>query len=258
MKEKILAKIRQLEADNHIRVLLAVESGSRSWGFPSPDSDYDVRLVYVHVPEWYYGVSRQRDTMEYMSDDRLFDLSGWELRKTLQLMAKTNCSLSDWLFSDETYYMDPDFVKDIREVHDLYYNPLAATYHFASMAKNLHGVVDSAEEIPIKRFLYFMRAVLCAEYILLNACHPPINFIKMTEAMDISEDIKSQLRQLIEDKSRIDERCRVGIRAELKEFALERFERMGQSLENYQLNKKTLTSGFSTLDNLAIKYISKR
>ena len=47
MREKIQEQIRRIEEAENIKMLLAVESGSRAWGFASPDSDYDVRFVYI-------------------------------------------------------------------------------------------------------------------------------------------------------------------------------------------------------------------
>ena len=81
MREKIIETLHQLEIEKNIRILLAVESGSRAWGFSSPDNDYDVRFVYVNKPDWYLTIFPKKDVIEHMSGNRLFDLSGWELRK---------------------------------------------------------------------------------------------------------------------------------------------------------------------------------
>ena len=78
MRDEILAALRSIEAEAQVRVLLAVESGSRAWGFASPDSDYDVRFVYVHEPAWYLTVFESRDVIEKMLPGEL-DVSGWDL-----------------------------------------------------------------------------------------------------------------------------------------------------------------------------------
>ena len=192
-----------------------------------------------------------------MSDDRIFDLSGRELRKTLKLMAKTNSCLSDWLFSDVIYYADPDFIKDIRDAHNLYYNPLSAVYHFANMAKTIYDIFDISAEIPVKKFLYFLRAVLCVEYILSNESHPPVNFIKMLSCMKIADEFKTQLRDIVDEKSQIGEGCRIRISAELKSFALERFKIMNQNISSYRTIMDKQKPGVRLLDELATKYISR-
>ena len=96
IRERVLAELSSIEQQHDVRVLFACESGSRGWGFASPDSDYDVRFVYVHQPEWYLRVEPQRDVIELPISDEL-DISGWELRKALQLMHRSNPTLLEWL-----------------------------------------------------------------------------------------------------------------------------------------------------------------
>lgn len=132
---KIVEELHRIEREYDMKILLAVESGSRAWGFASPDSDYDVRFIYVHKPQWYFSVLKQTDTIEYMSEDRLLDFSGWELRKALLLLSKTNPNLSDGLLTDQIYLSDAKFLKEIREVQAKFYNPIHAMYHFFNVAK---------------------------------------------------------------------------------------------------------------------------
>jgi predicted nucleotidyltransferase len=96
MKELICQNLSQIEADYDVRILWAVESGSRSWGFESPDSDYDVRFLYVNRPNWYLSIEEGRDVIELPINDDL-DISGWDLRKTLRLFNKSNPVLLEWL-----------------------------------------------------------------------------------------------------------------------------------------------------------------
>jgi predicted nucleotidyltransferase len=102
MKERVLAALRDVESEYDVKILLAVESGSRAWGFASPDSDYDVRFVYVHRRDWYLTVEEQRDVIEKMLPFDL-DVSGWELRKALRLFAKSNLAFNEWIGSPIVY-----------------------------------------------------------------------------------------------------------------------------------------------------------
>ena len=108
MKDRIREEIRTLESECDARVLLAVESGSRAWGFASPDSDYDVRFIYAHRRDWYLSVLESRDVIERMLPGDL-DVSGWELRKALRLFAKCNLALNEWILSPEVYHAEPAF-----------------------------------------------------------------------------------------------------------------------------------------------------
>ena len=98
MKEQIIARLRELEEKENIKILLAVESGSRAWGFESPDSDYDVRFIYVRNKDDYLCLEEPRDVIELPIEGDL-DINGWDLRKALRLLYKCNPTLSEWLKS---------------------------------------------------------------------------------------------------------------------------------------------------------------
>lgn len=190
MSEKIIESLLRLEKEKDIRILLAVESGSRAWGFSSPDSDYDVRFVYVHKPDWYLTVFPKKDVIERMSENRLLDLSGWELRKTLQLLYKSNPNLADWLLTDQIYIAEPDFLAEIRRQQEQYYNPIQAMYHFLSIAMKHDEKYLSKKGYTLKRFLYFLRGLLACEYIEAQKTHPPVAFEKLVDATVRDQSIK--------------------------------------------------------------------
>ncbi|MEM6906851.1 MAG: nucleotidyltransferase domain-containing protein, partial [Pseudomonadota bacterium] len=98
MRAEIMAKLTGIERDFGVRILFAIESGSRAWGFPSPDSDYDVRFVYVHPTDWYLSLTPGRDVIELPIRDDL-DIGGWDLRKALNLLLKPNPVMLEWLSS---------------------------------------------------------------------------------------------------------------------------------------------------------------
>jgi len=64
MKKKIVALLKKLERKNKIKILFAVESGSREWGFASKDSDYDVRAVHFSPTERYLGLEKVPEQFE--------------------------------------------------------------------------------------------------------------------------------------------------------------------------------------------------
>jgi len=99
MKEKIKANLKQIEKEKQVEIVFAVESGSRAWGFASPDSDYDIRFIYKHDLEYYLSLWEKTDVIEFMTEDDL-DGSGWDLRKTVKLLAKSNAPLLEWVHRD--------------------------------------------------------------------------------------------------------------------------------------------------------------
>lgn len=101
----IVKDLARIERQHGVRILLAVESGSRAWGFPSPDSDYDVRFLYVHPADWYLALDPRRDVIEQPISKDL-DINGWDLRKALHLLCRSNATLGEWLVSPIVYKED--------------------------------------------------------------------------------------------------------------------------------------------------------
>ncbi len=219
VEDMIEDELARIEDENDITILLAVESGSRAWGFASPDSDYDVRFIYVHKPEWYFSVANQPDTIEYMSEDHLLDFSGWELRKTLRLLAKTNPNLSDWLLTDMTYLSDETFLKEIRKAQADFYNPINAMYHFFNIAKHHDEGYLRRNGCTLKKFLYFLRGVLACEYIEKHKKHPPVDFRKLVEATVADNNLKKSIYRLLDLKTQSKESDARIVEEELQQFA---------------------------------------
>lgn len=176
----ITAKLRELEEQHHIRILYACESGSRAWGFASPDSDYDVRFVYVHAPQWYLSVHRQRDVLELPISNEL-DISGWELRKTLQLLAVSNPTLLEWLQSPIVYCADAAQHQKLHTLAHDFFNPVKAWHHYQSMARKNYQAYLRQDTVRYKKYLYALRPLLAAQWVRANQSVPPMRFVDLAE-----------------------------------------------------------------------------
>lgn len=175
IQNQITEALRAIEQEHQVRILMAVESGSRAWGFASPDSDYDVRFVYVHQPDWYFGVNERRDVIENMLPNDL-DMSGWELRKTLRLMSKCNCALNEWIGSPVRYFDEPAFKAALEQTAPRYFNPIAALHHYrASASSALTGHLQG-NQISIKKLFYVLRPLLACLWIANTRTQPPTAF----------------------------------------------------------------------------------
>ncbi len=197
MKNRILEKLKEVEREHNVRVLFAVESGSRAWGFASPDSDYDVRFVYMQSKESYLSLWESKDTIEFMTDDDL-DGSGWDLRKATKLMAKTNASFLGWLFSPIVYLDRGNTLAEMKELAMVNFNPVAGFYHFHSMNKGFDDLLDT-ENMTLKSYFYAIRTALCANWILKEERVAPVNFRELYSL--VSEKEKQLLDALIAVKA---------------------------------------------------------
>ena len=156
--------LRQIENDNDVRILLAVESGSRAWGFASKDSDWDVRYVYVHRPEWYFHIEEQRDVIENLFENDI-DAVGWDLKKTLGQLKRSNPALMEWIKSPIVYEYDQKFMNALNEVIPKCYNPIKAMYHYHRIYVKHDERYLQKQGYPMKRFLYYLRGILACRWI---------------------------------------------------------------------------------------------
>jgi uncharacterized protein len=231
MKSEILAALELIEAEDKVRVLLAVESGSRAWGFPSPDSDYDVRFIYVHEPSWYLTVFESRDVIEKMLPGDL-DVSGWELRKSLRLFSKCNLALNEWLGSPVVYCEVSGFRSDLCSLIPIFFNPIRATHHYRSMSKQALSALTTENKISIKKFLYASRALLACRWIRQHRSQPPTEFQALVDEV-ASVDERIYFADLV---------ARKGETPEKGEIVLEQSgrEAIAAELENYERDAASL------------------
>ncbi|MFK5924778.1 MAG: nucleotidyltransferase domain-containing protein [Verrucomicrobiota bacterium] len=175
MKEKIVKVIHDLESEADIRILHACETGSRAWGFASPDSDYDIRLIYTHPKNWYLGLKEKKDFIDRFLPGDL-DLVGWDLRKALRLFYDCNLSLNERLGSPEVYYSVDGFDRQVTAMVARFFNPRKAMHHYLSMAKKVYAQNNDKGRIGIKKLFYVVRPLFCCSWIERNNSMPPTVF----------------------------------------------------------------------------------
>lgn len=197
MEKIIKEKLREIEERENIRVLLAVESGSRAWGFASPDSDYDVRFIYVRQKEDYLKLEAVRDVIELPIDDML-DINGWDLQKTLRLLYKSNPTLFEW-FSSPIIYVETEFADQFRKIMSSYFSSKRSLYHYISMAEGNYREYLKRDMVRAKKYFYVLRPVLACRWILEKGTPPPMLFSELMEAL-LPERLRSDVNMLLELK----------------------------------------------------------
>lgn len=191
--------LREIELANNVVVIHAIESGSRAWGFPSPDSDYDVRFVYAHPLEWYLQLSDERDVIEQPISEQL-DISGWDVRKALNLSNNGNTVIHEWLSSPIIYKQSEKYL-ELSKLVSKTFNPTATYHHYRSLAKRSYLNLEESEEKKLKRFFYFARAVLSAQWVAERNTMPSIVFMELVSELINEAEIVKQTVKLITQKA---------------------------------------------------------
>lgn len=198
-KEMITAFLHEMEEKHRIKILYAVDSGSLSFGYASPESDTDVRFIYVNRPEYYFSLTPKADTVNFISEDHTLDVEGFDLKKALALMMKTNPIESDWLHSDLVYIEAPGFKEKMLEFERMYYNPKHAMYHFHSISVKHNGRYFKLG-VTLKRFIYYMRGQLACVWLEKYGCHPPVNMDELIDAVVEDAVVRESAHRLLATK----------------------------------------------------------
>ena len=201
--KEINEKLDEIEAKDNVRILHAIESGSRAWGFASPDSDYDVRFIYVRRREDYLRLDEPRDVIEWQLDDVL-DINGWDLKKALKQFARGNATLFEWSGSPIVYRTTDEWSR-IREVSKQYFSEKSAVYHYYGTANSTYQEYLQGDTVRYKKYFYALRPLLAAEYIEKYHTAPPVLFDDLLK-LDLDPELRTAIDELLEAKKRTTEK----------------------------------------------------
>ena len=193
----IQEKLDEIEAAEQVRILHCVESGSRAWGFASPDSDYDVRFVYLRRPEDYLRLEAQRDVIEWQLDDVL-DINGWDVQKYLRLLYKSNPTVFEWNSSPIIYRTVPEWAQ-VKALTDSYFLEKSSLYHYLGTAKHNYHEFLCGETVKLKKYFYVLRPVLACRWILERGTPPPMLFSELAAA-ELPGEMRPVVSSLLEQK----------------------------------------------------------
>jgi len=200
--ENIGKELDQIEKDYGVQILYACESGSRAWGFDSPDSDYDVRFIYLHRTEWYLKLSPGRDVIERTASGGELDMSGWDLKKTLLLLKKSNPPLLEWIHSPIVYRDDGFLVSRLRVLAEQeYFSSLRSMYHYYHMARgNYTKYLQGKDKVYAKKYFYVLRPILACVWLKHGLGIVPTEFIKLVNGVVTDPDLRTEIMKLFEEK----------------------------------------------------------
>ncbi len=222
MKPTIINKLKKIEDKYNVKILFAVESGSRAWGFPSTDSDYDVRFIYKRKIEDYLKIDPIDDFIDLEIIDEL-DFKGWDIQKVLRLMLKSNSSINEYLQSPIHYISEEIFEKELFNLAASQFNSQKVTMHYLGITTKRVIEMELQNEIKLKSLFYALRSVLSAKWIAENKTIPPMEFEKLKHLIG-NKTIENQVDRYLEIKANVDESFKI---------------RKDEELFNWLINLKT-------------------
>lgn len=205
-RARINADLDRIERTEDVRILFAVESGSRAWGFPSPDSDYDARFVYVRPLQWYLQLAEGRDVIELPIDGD-YDVNGWDLRKALRLLLKPNPVLLEWLASPMRYRWDDAVCANLLGLAHRTTFGTACRHHYLGVGQRLYReFLDGRERVNLKKYFYVLRPALCLMWLRLGlAGPPPMDLASLMAPLPLGQDLREAVSMLLALKAKASE-----------------------------------------------------
>ncbi|MEL6717859.1 MAG: nucleotidyltransferase domain-containing protein [Bacteroidota bacterium] len=233
MLQEIQKQLRYLEQEKGIKILLAVESGSRAWGCPSPDSDYDVRIIYIHPTDYYLTIGERKDNINYFHGE-LLDINGWDIRKTLRLLSKSNATPFEWNQSPIVYQAVDGFQLELQELIVDYFQSYHSLNHYKGIAINSFKSIRGNNTINLKKLFYVIRPLLAAEWIVKKENVPPMDIPSLLSILD-NLDMVKRIEDLIEKKKELGESYIHKASSEMLNFIHQKFQIFEQE---YSFKKK--------------------
>ena len=203
---RILADLDRIEREERVRILFAIESGSRAWGFPSPDSDYDARFVYVREADWYLSLVPGRDVIEQPINGD-FDINGWDIRKALGLLLKPNPVLLEWLASPIRYRWDDAACARLEAFARRTAYAHACLSHYQSLARRMWGeFVADRETVKLKKYFYILRPAMCLAWIRERPGEIlPMRLQDLMAGVELAQAFRDEIDSLIARKAQMSE-----------------------------------------------------
>ncbi|GHU76493.1 hypothetical protein FACS1894188_09100 [Clostridia bacterium] len=232
----IIQKLLETETSRNVKIPLAIESGSRSWGFASPDSDYDCRFIYVHKKDWYLTVFNKSDIIEYAAD-KVFDVNGWDIQKVIAHIVKSNAVMFEWISSNEAYIRDEKITRILRELTEAFFNPISVSYHYLSLAAKKYKEITAADSAKLKKYFYVLRPLDNLKYIEEYSKMPHMEYFRTLGEIEIDQTIDTEINLLSELKKTVDESYIVPTNTILADYFAAEIARQEERLKTLSFSK---------------------
>lgn len=210
-KDDIRGRLHEIARERGVRILYAVESGSRAWGVESPDSDWDIRFIYMRgdpqlpdyafSPKPYLRLFPPRDVIELTEGD--LDFSGWDIVKALRLAATSNPSIVEWFRAEWTYFEAHPFTSEMRRILADQFSPRSLMHHYVSLANRQYRAYwHEGEQVRLKKYIYAVRPLLAVRWMAENNHRaPPLEFGRLVSELDLGQEFVNEVSAMLDVKS---------------------------------------------------------
>lgn len=222
MKKEILEYLDHLSKEKNIDILMAVESGSRAWGCASPDSDFDVRIIFKRPFNEYLKVNEPTDHLDYFHGE-LLDINGWDIRKALGLVRKSNATPFEWVQSPIVYQERPGFREELLALCKQYFQPYRALNHYKGISKNSYESAVVGQPFKLKKLFYVIRPLLAATWIIKKKEVPPMDLPNLMVLIE-DQGIHNRILELLDLKKEVSEDYQYTLESDIHQFVTGMFE----------------------------------
>lgn len=223
----IRAKLSEIEQKAHVRIIWAVETGSRAWGFASPNSDYDVRFVYIREKKEYLRLEEIRDSLDAQQDD-LLDIEGWDLRRVLRMVYRSTPEVYEWFSSPIIYRSTPEAV-ELQMLLPEYFSVKKCAQNYIHTASVDYRTYFQDEEVWLVKYFYLLRQMLQAKWLLEEKRMPPMLFEELVR-QKLEEEWKDYILELLQKKQTSAELGKAQRNKKLIEYIGQSLKEMGQEV----------------------------
>ncbi|QQT25740.1 MULTISPECIES: DNA polymerase beta superfamily protein [Sphingobacterium] len=246
MRDRILKKLNEISVAENIKILFACESGSRGWKFPSIDSDYDVRFIFVRKPDAYSTIFPAVMDLQFPIHEDL-DMYGWDLRKVLTLLYSSNATPFEWIQSPIVYCQELTFKKFFLQLIESYFDERKQVHHYLGTVRSKIDILEY-KKVKLKSLFYVLRSLLAAEWSLNNNSYPPMIFDELMVLMP--KDICNEAIDLVALKSNVNEQFEYTLTSSLRQYISDKFrslEAKAKLTESKQFDKDHLEEFFKSI-----------
>ena len=238
IKQVILDKLNETETKHEVKMLHAIESGSRGWGFAAANADYDCRFIYIHKKERYLSVTEPSEFIEYELNET-YDIKGYDLKRILKYIMKSQAVINEWLTSNVVYIQNESVLRKLRALAAEFFNPIPVSHHYLSLAKKMLSEITAAEDAKIKKYFYILRPIANLNYIRQYRKMPFMEYDRTIEAVPPPADIFTAIQELKERKTILLEHDKIPAHVLLIDYFVSEISRFENILKEMKHEKNT-------------------